>query len=92
MTGTWRASWENEKGRIEHVDLKPLDVISFPPGANRRFMNVTRGPKNKHSILMFVIGGDEPKAEFTAESMDELERTGVWPEQPPKPTAVKKKR
>ena len=61
MTGTWRASWENEKGKLEHVDLKPLDVISFPPGANRRFMNVTKGPKNKHSILMFVIGGNEPE-------------------------------
>jgi hypothetical protein len=43
---------------------------------------VTKGPKNKHSILMFVIGGNEPQAEFTAESMDELERAGVWPEQP----------
>jgi hypothetical protein len=80
MTGTWRCSWENENGKIEHVDLKPLDVISFPPGANRRFMNVTKGPKNKPSILMFVIGGNAPRAEFTTESMDELERAGVWPE------------
>jgi len=31
MTGTWRASWENERGRLEHVDLKPLDLISFRP-------------------------------------------------------------
>ena len=82
MTGTWRASWENEKGKLEHVDLNPLDVISFPPGASRRFMNVSKGPKNKESILMFVIGGDAPSAEFTSESMDELERSGVWP--PPK--------
>ena len=22
MTGTWRASWQNEKGRLEHVDLE----------------------------------------------------------------------
>ena len=36
MTGVWRASWQNEKRRVEHVDLKPLDVISFPPGASRR--------------------------------------------------------
>lgn len=79
MTGTWRASWQNEKGRLEHVDLRPLDVISFPPGASRRFMNVTRGPKNKPSILMFVIGGNAPSAEFTRESMGELERKGVWP-------------
>ena len=79
MTGTWRASWQNEKGRLEHVDLRPLDVISFPPGASRRFMNVTKGPKNKPSILMFVIGGNAPSAEFTRESMAELERKGVWP-------------
>ena len=79
MTGTWRASWENEKGKVEHVDLKPLDLISFPAGTIRRFMNVTRGPKNKYSVLMFVIGGNAPTAEFTAESMAELERTGVWP-------------
>jgi hypothetical protein len=81
MTGTWRASWENEKGKLEHVDLKPLDLISFPPGASRRFMNVTKGPKNKPSILMFVIGGDAPSAEFTVESMKELESAGVLPEQ-----------
>jgi len=80
MTGTWRASWQNEKGRLEHVDLKPLDVISFPPGASRRFMNVTKGPKNKRATLMFVIGGDAPSAEFTSESMDELEKKGIWPE------------
>ena len=81
MTGTWRASWLNPKGGLEHVDLKPLDLISFPPGASRRFMNVTRGPKNKPSILMFVIGGDAPSAEFTRESMRALEAAGVLPGQ-----------
>lgn len=78
MTGTWRASWENPKGRIEHVDLKPLDVVSFPPGVSRRFMNVTRGSKRKFSLLMFVIGGDAPRAEFTAESVRELAANGYW--------------
>src|SRR6267378_3401313 len=81
MTGTWRASWENERGRLEHVDLKPLDLISFPPGASRRFMNVTRGSKNKPSILMFVIGGNAPSAEFTSESMREIEAAGAMPRQ-----------
>jgi quercetin dioxygenase-like cupin family protein len=81
MTGTWRCSWENEQGAIEHVDLRPLDVISFPPGAVRRFMNVTNdhADPNEESILMFVIGGNGPRAEFVAAAMDELERTGVWP-------------
>ncbi|MBL8385258.1 MAG: cupin domain-containing protein [Burkholderiales bacterium] len=77
MTGTWRASWVNEKGRLEHVDLKPLDLISFPAGASRRFMNVTKGPKNRESVLMFVIGGDAPRAEFTSESMAAIAKAGV---------------
>jgi mannose-6-phosphate isomerase-like protein (cupin superfamily) len=80
MTGIWRASWENEKGKVEHVDLKPLDVISFPSGASRRFMNLKKGPGGKRGVLMFVIGGNAPSAEFTSESMDELERRGIWPE------------
>ena len=81
MTGTWRASWENERGEVEHVDLKPLDVISFPAGVARRFMNLAndRSDPDEYSILMFVIGGDAPKAEFTSESMRELERAGLWP-------------
>ncbi len=49
MTGTWRASWENERGRLEHVDLKPLDLISFPPGARelgeRTGQTRARGPE-----------------------------------------------
>lgn len=83
ITGTWRASWENPRGKIEHVDLKPLDVVSFPAGVSRRFMNVTRGAKRKTSILMFVIGGDAPRAEFTVESMRELAANGFWAPQAP---------
>jgi len=79
MTGTWRASWLNPKGELEHVDLKPLDLISFPPGAVRRFMNVTKGPKNKSSILMFVIGGNAPSSEFTTSSMQRIEAAGALP-------------
>ncbi|MDB5802988.1 MAG: cupin 2 protein [Betaproteobacteria bacterium] len=89
MTGTWRASWENTKGEIEHVDLKPLDVISFPPGVSRRFENVTRGPKNKQSILMFVIGGDGPRAEFTKDSMSTVVEAGAWT--PPGAKPMRKK-
>ena len=83
MTGLWRASWQNEKGRLEHVDLKPLDVISFPAGASRRFMNLEKGPRGRRGVLMFVIGGNGPSAEFTSESMDELEHKGIWPSRRP---------
>jgi mannose-6-phosphate isomerase-like protein (cupin superfamily) len=78
MTGKWRASWETEAGKVEHVDLDPLDVITFPPGMIRRFENVTPGDPEAESILMFVIGGDGPKAEFTDQAMKQLEDAGVW--------------
>ncbi len=79
MTGTWRCSWIDEKGHVDYVDAEPFDVVSFPPGCARRFENVTKGDPNEESILMFVIGGDGPRAEFTDESMLELEQAGIWP-------------
>jgi len=78
MTGTWRASWEDKNGKLEFVDLDPLDVVSFPPGMIRRFENVTKGDPNVDSILMFIIGGDGPRAEFTDEAMKRLEDAGAW--------------
>ena len=78
MTGTWRASWEDENGKVEYVDLGPMDVVSFPPGMIRRFENVTKGDPNEEAILMFVIGGDAPQAEFTDQAMKRLEDAGVW--------------
>jgi mannose-6-phosphate isomerase-like protein (cupin superfamily) len=82
MTGTWRCSWENEKGEVESVDAGPYDVVSFPPGVARRFENVTTGDPNQESILMFVIGGNAPQAEFTDQSMQHLADAGVWPRSP----------
>ena len=74
MTGTWRCSWEDENGEVDFVDAGPFDVVSFPPGVARRFENVTQGDPEEESILMFVIGGNAPKAEFTDEAMDEIKR------------------
>ncbi len=77
MTGMWRCFWENNEGKVESVDLYPLDVISFPPGAIRRFENVRPAETGEDAILMFVIGGNGPKAEFTDASMKELEVLGI---------------
>lgn len=77
MTGRWRASWENADGSVEHVDLEPLDVISFPPGCMRRFENVTDGPADEHAVLMFVIAGDAPGAEFSREAMTAIADAGL---------------
>ena len=64
MTGKWRCEW-NEGDKMEYVDLDPYDVISFPVGVARRFMNVTYHEPGKEHLLMFIIGGNQPQAEFT---------------------------
>jgi mannose-6-phosphate isomerase-like protein (cupin superfamily) len=68
MTGRWRCEW-NEGDAMEYVDLDPYDVISFPVGVARRFMNVTYDEPGKEHLLMFIIGGDQPQAEFTPLAM-----------------------
>ena len=72
MTGKWRCEW-NEGRKMEYVDLDPYDVISFPTGVARRFMNVTYDEPNKEHLLMFIIGGDQPQAEFTPLAMQRCE-------------------
>ena len=73
ITGRWRCEW-NEGAARQHVDLAPLDVISFPVGVARRFMNVTwREPQREH-VLMFIIGGNQPQAEFTTAAMQRCEQ------------------
>ena len=82
MTGRWRASWEDAQRKVESVELDPLDVVSFPPGMIRRFENVTDGPSDQYSLLMFVIAGDAPAAEFSREAMDEIDASGVLNQHP----------
>jgi len=77
MTGRWRCSWEDENGQEDFVEVGPLDVASFPPGVPRRFVNVSGGDPTVESILMFVIAGNAPQAEFTDEVMAELAQAGV---------------
>jgi quercetin dioxygenase-like cupin family protein len=72
ITGRWRCEW-NEGDAREYVDLEPLDVISLPVGVARRFMNVTYDEPDREHILMFVIGGNEPQAEFTPAAMARCE-------------------
>ena len=72
LTGRWRCEW-NEGAHREYVDLAPYDVISFPVGVARRFLNVTYDQPTKEHLLMFVIGGNQPQAEFTPAAMRRCE-------------------
>jgi len=78
MTGRWRAEW-NEEDALEYVDLEPYDVISFPVGVARRFLNVTYDEPQKEHLLMFIIGGDQPQAEFTPAAMQRCEAFAKGP-------------
>src|SRR5436853_1154425 len=73
ISGRWRCEW-NEGEAMEHVDLDPLDVISFPVGVARRFVNVTYDEPGKEHLLMFIIGGNQPQAEFTPLAMQRCEQ------------------
>ena len=72
MTGKWRCEWNEGEAR-QHLDLNPYDVISFPTGVARRFMNVSYDEPGKEHLLMFIIGGNQPQAEFTAAAMQRCE-------------------
>jgi hypothetical protein len=78
MTGKWRCEW-NEGDALEYVDLDPYDVISFPTGVARRFMNVTYDEPNREHLLMFIIGGNQPQAEFTPAAMQRCEAFSTAP-------------
>ena len=88
LTGRWRCEW-NEGDALQHVDLAPYDVISFPIGVARRFMNVTYGEPGEEHLLMFIIGGNQPQAEFTPAAMQRCEEfsRGRSAPRPPQPQA-----
>ncbi len=72
VTGQWEFQWEVDD-RIESVTLGPLDTISIPPGVNRRFINRTNNANPKETnLLMGVIAGNSPGAEFSEGAMDML--------------------
>jgi mannose-6-phosphate isomerase-like protein (cupin superfamily) len=73
LTGRWRCEWNEGKAK-ESIDLAPYDVISFPVGVARRFMNVTFDEPAKEHLLMFIIGGNQPQAEFTPAAMQRCEQ------------------
>lgn len=75
ISGRWRCAW-NEGADYDYVDVGPCDVVSFPPGVARRFLNITEGEPDTEHVILFVIAGNGPKAEFTAEALEIIDRGG----------------
>lgn len=72
INGEWEIMWEVDD-RIESVMLGPLDTISIPAGVNRCFVNRTENDDPKATNLMMgVIGGDTPGAEFSEGAIEKL--------------------
>jgi Cupin domain. len=63
MTGRWRLSFNEDD--TQHVDVGPLDVLSFPPQVARRFENITFDEPDTEHVLMVIVSGDAPRAETT---------------------------
>jgi len=80
ITGTWRCAW-NEGDDYEYIDVGPLDIVSFPPGVQRRFINVTKGEGlDKEHIMLFVISGDNPAVEFSDDAYRKITEFTKVPE------------
>lgn len=71
LNGRWRFTWDDDNPQF--VDLGPYDVISFPPGLERRFECIEAGEPDGTALIMFVIGGNQPEAEFTPKALKRCE-------------------
>lgn len=81
MHGRWKVEWELDVG-TEGLMLDPLDFIACPVGAQRRFECIETGPGKEEGLLLGVIGGDMPAAEFSPGSIRRLLEAGIYtPEQ-----------
>jgi quercetin dioxygenase-like cupin family protein len=79
MEGTWMFEWEGDDGD-DHVILVEQDVVSFPPGMQRRFECKSAREGGEEGMILGVIGGDTPGAEFAPESIEMMKAAGSWPD------------
>ncbi|MBL8380278.1 MAG: hypothetical protein JNM79_20580 [Burkholderiales bacterium] len=78
LSGTWRCEWEGAEG-VGHAILGQYDLISFPAGVQRRFESVALDPGTTEGILLGVLGGDHPGAEYSPEATEMLVKAGKLP-------------
>ncbi len=76
IAGSWKFEWEGDDGD-DHVILKERDIVSFEPGLQRRFECVSAPEGAEHGMILGVIGGDTPSAEFSPESIEKMRAAGV---------------
>lgn len=86
LEGTWRVEWQGVDG-IGGVTLDKHDLISVPPNVQRRFESVAVRSGLEQGILLGVLAGDNPSAEYAPESVAWLVAAGKLPAPAPQPAA-----
>lgn len=76
VEGKWRLEWQGAEGD-EFVILGPRDFICFPIGVQRRFICAEPEPGKEEGILLGIITGDEPAAEYAPEIRKQLVEAGI---------------
>ena len=76
INGRWKVEWECESG-LETKELGPLDFIACPIGVQRRFECVEAAKGEREGLLLGIIGGDSPAAEYSPEATKRMEQFDV---------------
>ena len=71
MEGVWRIEWEGDQGN-ESVEMRPVDFFACPVGVNRRFECVKAADGKNVGLLLGIIEGDAPGAEFSPGSWERI--------------------
>jgi len=72
MKGRWRVEWEGATGN-QSVDLGPLDFFACPVGVPRRFECLEAGAGDKVGLLLGIVEGNAPAAEFSPSAWKRIE-------------------
>ncbi|WP_066270014.1 cupin domain-containing protein [Hydrogenophaga palleronii] len=75
LAGRWRVEWEGAEG-VGGQDLGLHDLISYPPGVQRRFEATALADDGSEAILLGVVQGESPKAEYSPEAQAWLQAAG----------------
>ena len=62
---------------VRTADLGPKDVVSFPIGVHRRFECVDAAAGKSEGLLLAVIAGEAPEAEYSPEARQRMADAGA---------------
>lgn len=72
VKGGWRIEWEGTEGN-ESVVLGPLDFFACPAGVRRRFACLEPAPGEPVGLLLGIVEGTAPAAEFSPEAWKRID-------------------